>query len=137
MQCYEGMQGTGILLAQIRQVRGQLKSLSEQAKPAAVADALATLDKKIAALVGSAPEFGRSGGEITLSRLMADLTALLETLQAADVTPTTQAITAVRQTRQALIVPTMGWFGIMNGDMKALNEQLQQARLPAITVEPR
>jgi hypothetical protein len=137
MQCYEGMQSAALMLAQIRQVRGQLKSLGEQAKQAAVANAIAALDKKLAALAGSAPAFGRGGGEITLSRLMADMAALLETLQAADVTPTTQAITAVMQLRQALIEPTMGWFGIINGDMKALNEQLQQARLPAITVELR
>jgi photosystem II stability/assembly factor-like uncharacterized protein len=135
MQCYEGMQSAGVLLAQIRHVRGQLKSLGERAKQGAVAEAIAALDKNIAALAGSAPAFGRGGGEITLSRLMADLATLLETLQAADVRPTTQAAAAVKQLRQALIEPTMRWYGILNRDVMALNDQLRQANLPMITLE--
>jgi photosystem II stability/assembly factor-like uncharacterized protein len=135
MQCYEGMQRVGLALAQVRQLRGQLKSLGEQAKQGAVADAVVALDKKVTALAGSAPTFGRGGGEITLSRLMADLAALLETLQAADVAPTTQAAAAVNQSQQALTELMTRWETLKNSDVKTLNEQLRQASLPAITVE--
>jgi len=129
------MQRVGLALAQVRQLREQLKSLGEQTKHGAVADAVVALDKKTAALAGSAPGVGRSGGEVTMSRLMADLTALLETLQAADVAPTTQAAAAVNQSQQALTELTTRWEAIKNSDVKTLNEQLRQANLSVITVE--
>jgi hypothetical protein len=137
MQCYAGIQQAAATLAQIRQARAQLKSLAGQAKQGAVADAIAALDKKLAALAGSAPGFGRGGGEATLAGSMAAMTGLLETLQAADVTPTTQAATAVNQSQQALSSLLMRWDATKNSDVKALNEQLRQAGLPAISIESR
>ena len=65
---------------------------------------------------------------------MADLTALLETLQAADVAPTTQAAAAVSQSQQALTELMTRWETIKNSDVKTLNEQLRQARLPELAM---
>jgi photosystem II stability/assembly factor-like uncharacterized protein len=137
MQCYDGIVRAHAALAQIRQTRAHLKSLGQQAKQGMVVEAIAALDKKLAAMAGSAPGFGRGGGDATLAGLMAAMTGLLETLQAADVAPTTQAVAAVNQSQQALTDLMTRWEAVKDGDVKALNEQLRQARLPAINVEPR
>ena len=132
LQCYEGTQRVHEALEQVRQLREQLKALGQQVKPGALADAMTALDKQAAALAGSAPAFGRGGGAMSLSRLMAEMTALLETLQAADVAPTTQAASAVGQAQQSLIDLMRQWKAINNRNIKALNEQLRQANLPTI-----
>ena len=74
---------------------------------------------------------------MSLSRAMAELTALLESLQAADVAPTTQAAAAVNQLQPAVADLAARWEGIRGRDLKALNEQLRQAGLPLITFNPR
>jgi hypothetical protein len=137
MQAYDGIARAHAALAQIRQARAQLKSLGGQAKQGAMADAIAALDKKMAALAGSAPGFGRGGGDATLAGLMGAMTGLLETLQAADVTPTTQVAAAVNQSQQSLSGVLTRWEAMKNDDVKTLNEQLRQASLPVINVEPR
>ncbi|MFL6275351.1 MAG: glycoside hydrolase [Blastocatellia bacterium] len=138
MQCYEGLLRLSPALEQARQLRGRLKSLGEQAPKGAVAEAVAALDKNAAALAGSAPGFGRGGGgAMSLSRALAELTALLESLQAADVAPTTQAAAAVNQLQPALVELAARWETIKGRDLKALNEQLRQTGLPVITFNPR
>jgi photosystem II stability/assembly factor-like uncharacterized protein len=137
MQCYDGIARAHAALAQMRQTRAHLKSLGQQAKQGVVVAAIAALDKKLAAMAGSAPGFGRGGGEATLAGLTSAMTGLLETLQAADVTPTTQAAAAVNQSQQVLGRLLTMWETTKNDDVKALNEQLRQAHLPVINVEPR
>ena len=63
--------------------------------------------------------------------------ALLESLQAADVAPTTQAAAAVNQLQPALVELAARWETIKGRDLKALNEQLRQTGLPVITFNPR
>ncbi|HEY9232690.1 MAG TPA: glycoside hydrolase, partial [Blastocatellia bacterium] len=137
LQCYEGLLRLGAAIEEARLLRGRLKALGEQKPKGTVADAATALDKQTATLAGSAPAFGRGGGEMNLSRLRAELTALLEALQSADVTPTTQAAAAVNQLQPAVADLTTRWETIKRRDLKTLNEQLRQAGLPAITINPR
>jgi photosystem II stability/assembly factor-like uncharacterized protein len=133
LRCYEGMRTLHAAQAQARRLHEQLSGMSKLPGAVPLHDALAGLDKQIVALAGSAPAFGRGGGEATMSRLMAEMTALLETLQAADVAPTEQATAAVGQAQQALIDLMGRWKAINDDNIKAINQQLRQARLPEIT----
>ncbi|HJQ22995.1 MAG TPA: glycoside hydrolase [Blastocatellia bacterium] len=137
MQCYEGLQRLGPVIEEARQLRGKLKALGEQAPKGTVTDAATALDKQAAALAGGAQGFGRGGGAMSLSRLQAELTALLEALQAADVTPTTQVAAAVNQLQPAVADLAARWEAIKSRDLKTLNEQLRQAGLKPLTVDPR
>src|SRR5262249_10569048 len=94
MQCYEGMRQAHEAQEQIRKLRAQLKERQERA--GTLAEALAALDKKAAALEGSAVPRGRgglrsavSGGEASLGRVTGEMSRLLGILQGADVAPTT------------------------------------------------
>jgi photosystem II stability/assembly factor-like uncharacterized protein len=134
LQGYEGMQTLYAALAQARRLHAQLTGISKQPGAVLLHEVLIGLDKQITALAGSAPAFGRGGaGEVTMSRLMADMTALLEMLQAADVAPTTQAAAAAGQAQQSLIDLMRKWKAI-NSNIKALNESLRQAHLPELTM---
>jgi hypothetical protein len=107
-QLYDDLQSAQTALEQLRAVRAQVK---ERASADA---ALAAFDKKAAALEGQAPGpgGGRGGpmvGPDTLSSVSAAMTQLLNQLQGADTTPTTQLATAVADRRAALAKLMATW----------------------------
>jgi hypothetical protein len=59
MQCYEGVRKSREALEQIRALRAELKSLGDRAKQSTLAEAIAALDRKAAAIEGSASAGGR------------------------------------------------------------------------------
>ena len=54
-------------------------------------------------------------------------------VEGADVAPTTQAIAASEQVKRTLEQVLARWSEIKDKDVKALNEQLAKAGLPALT----
>src|SRR5205085_522592 len=84
----------------------KLKELLERAAPGVPADALAELDRKAAALEGSPIRRGEKAGggarAASLAQLAGSLHRLLDVLQGADATPTTQAVAACAETQKAL-----------------------------------
>jgi photosystem II stability/assembly factor-like uncharacterized protein len=136
MQCYEGMRQAHEAVVRIRILRTQLKDLQGKVKDEALAQALAELDRKAAALEGSAGRRGERPGagprEPSLARLIDEQQRLLDVLQGADAAPTTQAAAACAEARRALGELLGRWGELTSGDMKTLNERLRKADLPPL-----
>jgi photosystem II stability/assembly factor-like uncharacterized protein len=135
-QAVEGMRQTFDALEEIKKLRTQVKDLRARTGLApALAEALSALDGKALALeVAAAPRApGQAPAPPNLSQLHSSLATLLEVLQLADATPTTQAVAAStelqRQLREALSV----WEQLKNKDVASVNTQLRAANLPPLT----
>ena len=143
MRCYEGIRQAREAIEQVRKLRTQLRSLRERAGQGAVADAISELERRAAALEGAGGG-GRGGGggggagggsgEPSLSRVSGELLGLMGLVEGADVTPTTQAVAGSEQVQKALAGILGRWNELKEKDVKALNEQLAKAGLPALTL---
>jgi photosystem II stability/assembly factor-like uncharacterized protein len=137
MQCFEGLKLAGEAIAQVKKIRVDLKSVQGKPMEQALADALNDLDKKAAALEGSrggrGQRFAAESREPSLGRLRGDMEHLLELLQAADATPTSQAATACATTQKSLAALLARWNDIKETDVKTLNGRLADAKLPTLT----
>jgi len=139
-----GGQGAG-------QAKAQDSTTSQPANQlnTAVAQALAEFDKKAAALEGGGGGAGGRGGAgmggpmgmggtgapDTLAGISSSLNQLMSLLQAADAAPTTQAVTAATERREALRALMEKWTLFQTKDLAALNAALKSANLPAIELE--
>ncbi len=132
MQCYNGIAGVRAAQADVEKVREQLKPLAGNTTVAAAA---AALDKKLASLVGSTAGldfFGISNREPGLAGIGNGFLSLMNLIEGADATPTTQALKAVGDQRRALEDLLAKWNEMKSTDLKAFNEQLTKANLPPI-----
>jgi hypothetical protein len=136
MQCYEGVREAREALGQVRKLRAQVKEVRGKAGEGALADALADLDRKATALEGSERRRGErpaeGAREPSLGRLAGEMQHLMDVLQGADATPTTQAAAACEETRKALRELRERWGGLKDKDVKAINERLRKADLPPL-----
>lgn len=129
-------------IMQVRALRTQLKALASRAPAGAIAEGIGALDTKAAALEGGGG-VGRGGGagragagagaERNLMRLNGELAGLLELVEDADATPTTQAVTGAAELQRALAEQLGRWKELRSRDVAALNTQLRQANLPPLT----
>jgi photosystem II stability/assembly factor-like uncharacterized protein len=137
MQAYQGMQQSRDALDGIRKLRAQIKELRGRAAQGALADALLSLDQKLAALETETDARGPAGagsaGEVNLNRVNSSLASLLDLLQSADAAPTTQAVAASAELQRKLSDLLARWNEIKNKEVKTLNEQLRQAGLPLLS----
>ncbi len=134
---YEGMQRSRDALAQLGSLRKQLEDLKKRAGQGALADALVALDKKAASLEGQAGGGGfgaPAAGEPTFNRMNGQLLSLMNLVEGADVTPTTQAQSAFTESQKALNELLSRWRDIKEKELKAINEQLRGANLPTVTM---
>jgi photosystem II stability/assembly factor-like uncharacterized protein len=125
MQCYEGLKQVNAALIEVRYLRTQIKSLLERAGQGAVGEAITSLDKKIGALEASDPDKN-------LTKVQRELNILLDLTEDSDTTPTTQALSASEQAQRTLAELLARWNEVKNSDVKTLNEQLNQAKLPLL-----
>jgi photosystem II stability/assembly factor-like uncharacterized protein len=132
MRCYEGIAKTRAAQAEIRKLRDQLRELKEKAGQGTVRSEIAALDQKAVAIEGATGGAGLRGGGSGLARLASDLLSIMNLVEGADATPTTQAIAASEAFQKSLAEALSNWSEIKNRDVKSLNEQLRQAGLPAI-----
>ncbi|HML17745.1 MAG TPA: hypothetical protein VK419_11995 [Bryobacteraceae bacterium] len=120
-------------IQQIRKVRAELSQRRENG--AAVANGIADLDQKLAAIEGAGGggrgRGGAAGGD-TLSRLNAELSQILEIVAESDQTPTVQAAAAVAELRKSLDGKLAKWNATKSKDIPALNAELKKAGLGAI-----
>lgn len=141
MRCYEGLQQIHTTRAQTRQLRDQLKRARERAGEGNLRAALGALDRKVADLEGNFGPRGRPGmirnedAPPTLAKLSGDLSALMNLVQGADMTPTTQAMAAFDTASKALAELKTRWIDLKTKELKAVNEKLRQANLPALVLE--
>jgi hypothetical protein len=124
-------------LQEVKKLRDQLMALRERAGQGALADAIASLDKKAMELEGGSGGRGRrqAAGEESenLTRLNGELSELLDLIDSADATPTAQAVAAADHVERVLARLLSQWKGIKSGDVPALNEKLLAADWPIIT----
>jgi photosystem II stability/assembly factor-like uncharacterized protein len=138
MRCYDGLKQVHDALTQVRKLRSQLRDLRSRAAQGALADAISALDRKAGALEGAGGGFrggggaGRASAGPSLSAVKGELLGLMGLVEGADVTPTTQAVAASEQVQQTLAGVLSRWSEIKDKDVKALNEQLTKAGLPAV-----
>ncbi len=137
MQCYEGIRQAHETLGQVRKLRSQLEALRGKVTDKALAEALTELDQKAAALSGSERRRGERGlaepRGTNLNRVSADQQHLLNLLQGADATPTTQAVAACAETHKAFQELVASWEKLCSAEVKALNDRLRKADLPLLT----
>ena len=129
-QLYDDILGASKELEPIRDLRKQIEEMRKSA--GAMADALDTFDKKLAALAGGARGGGRfapPGGPDTLASVQGALSGLLRVIQGADVAPTTQVVAAASERRKALANLLEKARALKDQDLAALNAQLKQAGL--------
>jgi photosystem II stability/assembly factor-like uncharacterized protein len=106
MQCYEDLGHAQSTVQEIRKLRAELKEAREKAKDDAARKEIAKLEEQTAQLEGV--ERGRrerrTGSAVapTLGRAKEEMLRLLEILQGADVTPTTQAVRGCEQAHSML-----------------------------------
>jgi photosystem II stability/assembly factor-like uncharacterized protein len=140
-QSWEGIGKVQATLKQVRTLRTRLKDLREHAdKDGPLADALAALDKKAAALEGASAQgrrggpgrFAALGGEDSLTRLSFELNSLLARVEQADAMPTTLAVVASEKLQQTLATVMGRWAALKAHDTQALNELLRKAKLQVV-----
>jgi photosystem II stability/assembly factor-like uncharacterized protein len=146
MLCWDGNRRVQEALRQLRSLRSQLRDRRDQARDKGdLGEALAALDRKAAALEGAGGGGGRRGGggrfapagaEGSLTRLNFQLLALMALVEGADATPTTQAVAASDEVRRALAAALGRWGALKDRDLKALNDRLREAKLPAVSLGP-
>ncbi|OLE83320.1 MAG: glycoside hydrolase [Acidobacteria bacterium 13_1_20CM_2_65_9] len=140
-QMYDGMLDAQNALQELRALRAQIAKTSADSRSATLrepqgrpepgrgatdlAERLKAFDDKLAALEGqSGGGFGGRGGAPdapdSLSNIGASLGALMNLLQGADVTPTTQLVAAVGQRRAALIKLLVRWSELKH-EARAMN----------------
>ncbi|MBZ5728271.1 MAG: glycoside hydrolase [Acidobacteriia bacterium] len=129
-------------LAQLRAVRAQLRPLRDRAGEGAARDAIQAFDQKAAAIEGAGGG-GRggggggrgavAGGPETLASAAGGLTGLIRLLEGADAAPTATQVAAVADRRAAVAKLIAQWTTLKTADLAALNAQLKQANLPAVT----
>jgi hypothetical protein len=140
MQCYEGARQARAVTAQVEKLRADLRSRGEKAKEAALKDATAALDRKLAALAGAAaggrrPRGGGGGSrEPTFGRVQGEMGQLLRLLQRADATPTSPLVAACGEAQKTFAGLVERWRELSGKELRALNEKLRAAGLPPVTL---
>ena len=137
----QGMHQSYQAREQVRNLRAQLKALKERAGQAGLAEAIAALDQKAAALEGAAEGFFGGGGAEgaaaeSLARANMELGGLLRVVDSTDAAPTAAQLAAFDELEQALRKQLALWGELKSRDVAAINAQLKQANLPAVSLEP-
>ncbi len=131
----EAMNTTYYDLGMVRALRAQLKDLARQAPKGEVADAIAALDQKAAALEGSAQRFGPASSQDSFAQLNGQFSHLLDVVDGADAAPTQTAQDAFADRQKALAALTGTWDDIRAHAIPSLNDQLLRAKLPTINLD--
>jgi hypothetical protein len=148
MKMYEGQRQARDAMAQIQKMRDELKALHEKAGKGALADSIDAFDQKAAAIAGGGGGGRRGGGGgggggsrgqgqgggPTLGTISGEMVQLMELLQGADATPTTQAAIAAEEAQKSFDGLMERWNELKSKDAKALNDQLRQANLTPISI---
>ena len=141
-QLYDGASEVFIAADQLAEIREQLKARSASVGQGALAEQIASLDKKAEELAGGQAgrfAFFRRGnqGPDTMTSLRFGLLGLMDALQGADVAPTASQVAAVADRRRALAELMKRWEAFKDQDLKKLNVELAKANLPKIALGTR
>ncbi len=134
MQIYQDLDTSLAAVQQLHALRDELNDRKAHVQ-GNLASAISAFMEKMAALEGQpGVRFGRGArsGPDTLNSINGQLTALLQSLQEADVAPTTQQAEAVTNRREALGKMLARWDALTKEDLPPLNARLKQAGLAVV-----
>ncbi|HXL85850.1 MAG TPA: hypothetical protein VN927_01500, partial [Gemmatimonadaceae bacterium] len=97
-----------VALGEVRRQRALMKTQREGAKAGEVADSLTALDTSLAAIESGQ----RAGTAENLVRLNGELTGVLDTVERADMDPTTQVVAAAADLERSLASVLAKWSEI-------------------------
>jgi hypothetical protein len=131
LQAYRGMKQSYEAADQIKKMRAQIRTAIDRVGRGPLAETLATLDKKAAAIGGEGRGDGPGGGTIdvrepNLTRLNNGFSSLLEHLQSADLAPTQPMVSAAFELQVVLTKLLVDWDALKK-EIVPINEQLQRA----------
>ena len=140
LEAYNGMDQSYQTVIQMRKLREQIKTSIDKVGRGPLADALAALEKKAAAIAGEgrgdASSPGLPGGSIdrnqNLTGLNGSYASLLESLQSADLPPTAAMVSAADELRRGLTKVMTNWTELKSKDVVAINDQLKAANQPPL-----
>ena len=140
---YDDIRHGSAAIGQIRKLREDVDKAKENSAAAGAKDSLDAISKKLVELQGAeAGGFGGGGGRggapagpDTLASVNGSLAQLMQTLQGADVVPTTQVVKAVAEKRAVMSKLMARWRAVQTADLVALNTQLSKAGLPTLAVD--
>ena len=135
MQAYDGSKTTFEVLTAIRNLRRQSAAVREKTGAGALTDALMAFEKKLSELDGSGARPAPGAPQpASLGKLNGDFLTLLNLLQDADATPTTQVVKAMNGASAALKPLLAHWETVKNTDLPALNKLLRANGQPVLQV---
>jgi hypothetical protein len=118
---------------QANDARRQLKAIRQKLNEGTLAAAVDQIDKKLQMLVGGGGRRPGAGTEQpSLAGMRTRYLALFNVFQDADVAPSTQAATGVKEISQQLPPLMARWEAIKSQDLPALNSQLKLSNLPEV-----
>ena len=136
MQAYEGIKQTYAMLAEARKLQAQLRTAKEKNTRDDLKKEIEALEQKLNAFInGNNAPAPIALTDFPLGRLNGAFGTLLDVLQDADATPTTQAVSTAKDLQQAWINLQKRWSEIKEKDVSAMNEKLKQANLPLLTMQ--
>jgi photosystem II stability/assembly factor-like uncharacterized protein len=129
-ESFDALEGVRKLRARIKELRGRTGITP------ALADALAALDGKAAAIEGAGGQTAPGGAAAKpgLTQTHSSLASLLDVLQHADATPTTQSVAASNEFQQRLRELMSAWDELKRKDVESLDVQLRSAGLPPLGI---
>jgi photosystem II stability/assembly factor-like uncharacterized protein len=142
VDAYKGMLKAHAVSGQVRKLTARIRELKKDAKEGSLLESLTSLENKLTGLGagggGGGRRFGRrggGGGQTSLASTSAALGGLLQLLQGADATPTSQAVEACKTAQENLAKVLAKWDAIKQNDVAALERQLGDAK-PLLPNEP-
>ena len=138
VEAYEGYNKTNYVVAQIENMKSQIKDLATKAGQGTLADSLNSFARNISQWEGGG---GRRFRRITeearpsFRELSGEMLGLMDLFQGADAPPTTQGVSAIQHAKKALEELNQAWEKLEMKDLRALNGQIRKAGLPEIVVE--
>jgi len=129
IKAYEGIKQTYGMLDEARKLQAQLKTAKEKATRDDLKKEIEALEQKLNAFISGGTTTPIPLTDFSLNRLNGAFRTLLDVLQDADTTPTTQALATAKDLQQAWTNLQKRWSEIKSKDANALNEKLKQAGL--------
>jgi len=139
-QLYDSALANARALEQARDLRAQLQRVRESAGGGPLADAIAEFEKRVTSLAGAGGGRGGRGAVAAVTETLLSagggMAALLNQIEAADVTPATQVVAAVAERRAVGARLLESWVALLGSPLAALNARLKQAGQPEVKLAP-
>ena len=125
--CYDGRRRCMQLLNQVNNLHQQIKDLLPKANPV-LTKQLNEFEIKLSALEKSEPGSPNRG----INKMNSDFAGLFNIINDSDMPPTTQTTEAALKTKSDMELLLIKWMGIKQNEIKTLNINLANAKLPAL-----